>query len=82
MIKRRVPKKIKILLKINAVLLVCICICSILLVKRISQLNAANGTSNLTTSLDDNSSSIEWVKTKEDPKVPILMYHSVPPMPI
>lgn len=77
MSKRRVPKKIKILLKINAVLLVCICICSFLLVKRISQLNAANGTSSLTTSLDDNSSSIEWVKTKKDPKVPILMYHSV-----
>ena len=78
MSKRRVPKKIKVLLGINALLLVCIFICSFLLIKRITQLSDGNtsGTA-VTRSLDEHSSSIEWTRVKKPVKLPILMYHSV-----
>ena len=78
MSKRRVPKKIKVLLGINALLLVCIFICSFLLIKRITQLSDGNtsGTA-VTRSLDEHSSSIEWARVKKPVKLPILMYHSV-----
>ena len=78
MSKRRVPKKIKTLLGINALLLVCIFICSFLLIKRITQLSDGNtsGTA-VTRSLDEHSSSIEWTRMKKPVKLPILMYHSV-----
>lgn len=78
MSKRRVPKKIKALLGINALLLVCIFICSFLLIKRITQPNEGNtsGTA-MTRSLEEGSSSIEWTRVKKPVKLPILMYHSV-----
>ena len=78
MSKRRVPKKIKALLGINAFLLVCIFICSFLLIKRITQPSDGNtsGTA-VTRSLDEHSSSIEWTRVKKPVKLPILMYHSV-----
>ena len=78
MSKRRVPKKIKTLLGINAFLLVCIFICSFLLIKRITQPSDGNtsGTA-MTRSLDEHSSSIEWTRVKKPVKLPILMYHSV-----
>ena len=78
MSKRRVPKKIKALLGINALLLVCIFICSFLLIKRITQPSDGNtsGTA-ITRSLDEHSSSIEWTRVKKPVKLPILMYHSV-----
>ena len=78
MSKRRVPKKIKALLGINALLLVCIFICSFLLIKRITQPRDGNtsGTA-VTRSLDEHSSSIEWTRVKKPVKLPILMYHSV-----
>jgi len=78
MSKRRVPKKIKTLLGINAFLLVCIFICSFLLIKRITQPSDGNtsGTA-VTRSLEDDSSSIEWTRVKKPVKLPILMYHSV-----
>lgn len=78
MSKRRVPKKIKVLLGINALLLVCIFICSFLLIKRITQPSEGNtsGTA-MTRSLEEGSSSIEWTRVKKPVKLPILMYHSV-----
>ena len=78
MSKRRVPKKFKALLGINAFLLVCIFICSFLLIKRITQPSDGNtsGTA-VTRSLDEHSSSIEWTRVKKPVKLPILMYHSV-----
>ena len=78
MSKRRVPKKIKALLGINALLLVCIFICSFLLIKRITQPRDGNtsGTA-MTRSLEEGSSSIEWTRVKKPVKLPILMYHSV-----
>ena len=78
MSKRRVPKKIKTLLGINALLLVSIFICSFLLIKRITQPSDGNtsGTA-VTRSLEEDSSSIEWTRVKKPVKLPILMYHSV-----
>ena len=78
MSKRRVPKKIKALLGINALLLVCIFICSFLLIKRITQPNEGNTSgSAMTRSLEEGSSSIEWTRVKKPVKLPILMYHYV-----
>ena len=78
MSKRRVPKKIKALLGINALLLLCIFICSFLLIKRITQPIDGNSSGTaMTRSLDEHSSSIEWTRVKKPVKLPILMYHSV-----
>lgn len=73
--KRRVPKKIRLLLMLNAFLLSCIFILGLLLLKQGTIAN--NQETHTSQTMNQQGSTTKWVKQKQPVKVPILMYHAV-----
>ncbi|WP_416308769.1 polysaccharide deacetylase family protein [Streptococcus koreensis] len=76
--KRRVPKKIRLLLVLNAFLLSCIFILGFLLLKRgPSSPVADKQDTNTSQTVSQQGSTTKWVKQDQPVKIPILMYHAV-----
>ena len=76
--KRRVPKKIRLLLILNAFLLSCIFILGFLLLKRAASTPVADKQeTNTSQTVNQQGSTTKWVKQDQPVKIPILMYHAV-----
>ncbi|WP_313965269.1 polysaccharide deacetylase family protein [uncultured Streptococcus sp.] len=76
--KRRVPKKIRLLLMLNAFLLSCIFFLGFLLLKRgPSSPVADKQDTNTSQTVSQQGSTTKWVKQDQPVKIPILMYHAV-----
>ena len=76
--KRRVPKKIRLLLILNAFLLSCIFILGFLLLKRATSTPVADKQeTNTSQTVNQQGSTTKWVKQDQPVKIPILMYHAV-----
>lgn len=76
--KRRVPKKIRLLLMLNAFLLSCIFILGILLLKREASSPLVDKRETHTSqTMKQQGSTTKWVKQEQPVKIPILMYHAV-----
>lgn len=73
--KRRVPKKIRLLLILNAFLLSCIFFLGFLLLKQGTI--ADKQETNTSQTMKQQGSTTKWVKQKQPVKIPILMYHAV-----
>ena len=73
--KRRVPKKIRLLLMLNAFLLSCIFFLGFLLLKQGTI--ADKQETNTSQTMKQQGSTTKWVKQDQPVKIPILMYHAV-----
>ena len=73
--KRRVPKKIRLLLILNAFLLSCIFFLGFLLLKQGTI--ADKQETNTSQTMSQQGSTTKWVKQEQPVKIPILMYHAV-----
>lgn len=73
--KRRVPKKIRLLLMLNAFLLSCIFILGFLLLKQGTIADKQETQTSQT--MKQQGSTTKWVKQDQPVKIPILMYHAV-----
>ena len=73
--KRRVPKKIRLLLILNAFLLSCIFFLGFLLLKQGTIADKQETNTNQT--MSQQGSTTKWVKQEQPVKIPILMYHAV-----
>lgn len=73
--KRRVPKKIRLLLILNAFLLSCIFFLGFLLLKQGTI--ADKQETNTSQTMSKQGSTTKWVKQEQPVKIPILMYHAV-----
>ncbi|WP_442805151.1 polysaccharide deacetylase family protein [Streptococcus sp. XMC] len=76
--KRRVPKKIRLLLVLNAFLLSCIFFLGFLLLKQeASSPLADKQETNTSQTMKQQGSTTKWVKQEQPVRIPILMYHAV-----
>ena len=76
--KRRVPKKIRLLLILNAFLLSCIFILGFLLLKLAASTPVADKQeTNTSQTVNQQGSTTKWVKQDQPVKIPILIYHAV-----
>lgn len=73
--KRRVPKKIRLLLMLNAFLLSCIFFLGFLLLKQGTI--ADKQEANTSQTMSQQGSTTKWVKQEQPVRIPILMYHAV-----
>ena len=76
--KRRVPKKIRLLLILNAFLLTCLFFLGFLLLKRGASTPVADKQeTNTSQTMKQPGATTKWVKQDQPVKIPILMYHAV-----